>query len=204
VKAGKNMLAIAAENVAAPVPKNPAGLLCCLQVTFGEGKQIEIRSDALWRCARQETKGWESAGFDDHGWVAAKVVAKCGQVPWGLLKADTSLAVFAAGIPGKVRVVYVTMAVPVRVAELEANVRYRARLFDPVSAKETDLGEAVADAGGGWVTPTLPTGTEDWVLVLENKYGSRGPITTRKRSATSVRLRPWGTARTPVRRLSLN
>jgi hypothetical protein len=114
-------------------------------------------------------KGWESAGFDDHGWAPAKVVAKYGQPPWGLLKADTSLAVFAAGIPGKVRVVYVTQAVPVRVAELEANARYRARLFDPVSGKETEMGEAVADSSGGWVTPTLPAGTEDWVLLLENK-----------------------------------
>jgi hypothetical protein len=169
VKAGENVLAIAAENVAASVPKNPAGLLGCLHITHTDGKQLDIRSDALWRCARQEIKGWKSARFDDHGWAAAKVVAKYGQPPWGLLKAGTSLAVFASGIPGKVRVVYVTQAVPVRVTELEANARYGARLFDPVSGKETDLGEAVADSSGGWVTPTLPTGMEDWVLVLENK-----------------------------------
>jgi hypothetical protein len=169
VKSGDNVLAVAGENVAAPVPKNPAGLLCCLQITFGDGKPMEVRSDANWRCAQQEAKGWQTVAFNDRDWTTARVVAKYGRPPWGVLSTEPSLAVFASGIRGKVRVVYVTQAVPVRVTELEANVRYRARLFNPVSGKETDLGEVVADTGGAWASPTPPAGTEDWVLVLESK-----------------------------------
>ncbi len=167
VKPGDNLLAVAAENVAAPVAKNPAGLLCCLQIALAGGKQVEIRSDSSWRASQQVPSGWKLAGFDDHDWPQAKVAAKYGQPPWGALQSETPETVFAAGIPGKVRVVYVPQAVAVRVAQLEAGIRYRAKLFDPVSGKDSELGEAVADAIGGWVTPALPAGMEDWVLILE-------------------------------------
>ena len=78
---GDNVLAVEAENVAANVPKNPAGLICCLQMTRAGGKLLAIRSDATWRCSRQESRGWESTAFDDHTWAAAKVAAKYGQPP---------------------------------------------------------------------------------------------------------------------------
>jgi hypothetical protein len=167
MKSGGNTLAIAAENVAANVPKNPAGLVCCLQMTLAGGKLIAIRSDATWRCSRQESPGWESTAFDDHTWAAAKVAAKYGQPPWGALKANAPPLVFASGIRDTVRVIYVSQGAPIRVTGLEPSIRYRARLFDPVSGQHTELGPAAADANGAWLTPAPPAGTEDWVLILE-------------------------------------
>ena len=107
MNSGGNTLAVAAENVAANVPKNPAGLVCCLQMTRAGGKLLAIRSDATWRCSRQESHGWESTAFDDHTWAAAKLAAKYGQPPWGALKANAPPLVFASGIRDQVRVIYV-------------------------------------------------------------------------------------------------
>jgi hypothetical protein len=165
--AGENVLAIEAENVAANVPKNPAGLICCLQVTISTANVIEIRSDATWRCSKKESNGWELPAFDDREWTSAKVAAKYGQPPWGVLQGDPPPAVFAAGIPEKVRVIYVSQRVPIRVKGLEANLRYHARRFDPINGTETDLGPVTPDINGEWASPAPPAGMDDWVLVLE-------------------------------------
>jgi hypothetical protein len=165
--AGENVLAVEAENVAANVPQNPAGLICCLQVTISTSNVIEIRSDATWRCSKNQTPGWELPSFDDRGWTNAKVAAKYGRPPWGVLQADPPPAVFAAGISDKIRVVYVSQPVPVRVNALEPTAEYRARFFDPASGKGDDLGPAAPAANGAWLSPPAPAGSEDWVLILE-------------------------------------
>lgn len=55
----------------------------------------------------------------------------------------------AAGIPGQVRVVYLPSGVwGLEVRGVEANRACRARLFDPVTGEETDLGLAPAGLPG--------------------------------------------------------
>jgi hypothetical protein len=167
--AGENVLAIEAENIAANVPKNPAGLICCLQVTISTDNVIEIRSDNTWRCSNKETRGWELPAFDDREWMNAKAVAKYGQPPWGVLQAGPPPAVFCSAIPEKVRVIYVSQPVPIRVKSIEPKGQYHALRFDPINATETDLGPATADAKGEWITPAPPLDMDDWVLILKRR-----------------------------------
>jgi hypothetical protein len=75
---------------------------------------------------------------------------------------------FATGIADKVRVIYVPERRAVEVLKLEPGVKYRARVFDPVSGKTRKLGLLPAAAESLKVPPpaTQPDG-EDWVLVVE-------------------------------------
>jgi len=75
-----------------------------------------------------------------------------------------------AGIPGKVRIVYIPTRIyswtgPI-VKQLERDVRYHAFYFDPIRAKEYKLGEVKPEGDGTWQAPMLPV-CQDWVLVLE-------------------------------------
>ena len=84
-------------------------------------------------------------------------------------------ATLAAGIPGKVRLIYCPMGSQLKAVKgLEAGVTYRARLFNPVTGAEEDRGEIRPDAGGNWapqfpgLAPWFPFPIyQDWVLVLE-------------------------------------
>jgi hypothetical protein len=77
-------------------------------------------------------------------------------------------AAYAAGIPGKIRIVFLPSGVwGVTVKGLEAGIRYRALLFNPVTAAEHDLGSVAADAQGQWQLSSPMPIYQDWVLVLE-------------------------------------
>ncbi|OPZ31399.1 MAG: putative endoglucanase [Lentisphaerae bacterium ADurb.BinA184] len=80
----------------------------------------------------------------------------------------------AAGIPGRLRIIYCPLGTGLRrVKGIEAGVRYRVYLFDPLTGAVTAGGVAVADADGAW-TPAMPGLPawfprpiyQDWVLVL--------------------------------------
>lgn len=80
------------------------------------------------------------------------------------------LRAFAAGIPGKVRVVYMplrwyTWEGPL-VRELEPGVRYKAAYLETDTLRRHELGVITGDARGEWRGPTLPH-MFDWVLLLE-------------------------------------
>jgi len=80
----------------------------------------------------------------------------------------------AAGIPGKLHVIYCPMGAGLRLVKgLEPTVKYRLTLIDPLTGAESDGGEVTADADGSWI-PEFP-GTpawfprpiyQDWLLVL--------------------------------------
>ncbi len=74
---------------------------------------------------------------------------------------------YAAGIPGKVRMIYVPVSwnLP-KLTHLETGTRYRGFLFNPSNGKETDLGGITADANGEWQPPVPPI-VRDWLIVLE-------------------------------------
>ena len=78
---------------------------------------------------------------------------------------------FCAGIPGKLRVVYLPKGQPrwtepIRMRGLESGIRYRARYVDPLTGKaETPV--EVTPANGEWPLPYPPI-LQDWVLLVES------------------------------------
>jgi hypothetical protein len=78
---------------------------------------------------------------------------------------------YAAGIPGQVRVIYLThtgvpWSKPIIVRNLERSVPYRASWVDPVNGKEYRIGRVRPDRQGVWRVPYAPS-VSDWLLVLE-------------------------------------
>ncbi len=80
---GRNVLAVRAVNGAAPVVKNPAGLIARLEVTLADGRQVVAVSDASWRSEKVERPGWQTREFDDSAWPHASVSGAYGGGPWG-------------------------------------------------------------------------------------------------------------------------
>ena len=77
-------------------------------------------------------------------------------------------APYSAGIPRSLRLIFLPSGIwGITVNLLEADVTYRAFLFDPVTGDETDLGAVEADASGSWTLPGVTPIFQDWVLVLE-------------------------------------
>lgn len=76
---------------------------------------------------------------------------------------------FAAGIPGKVRVIFRPFwggyTGKLTIKGLEPGVRYRAFHFNPVTGEETDCGYAQPDESGAWVSPQV-NAFQDWATVL--------------------------------------
>ncbi len=77
---GKNQIAVKAHNrggVAAFVFK--------LEIETADGKKQHVVSGDDWRLSLKETKGWETAGFDDASWThALKKLGEFGRAPWGI------------------------------------------------------------------------------------------------------------------------
>lgn len=78
---GRNVLAASAKNVGPN--DNPAGLVGLVRIEFEEGTPLVLSTDANWRSSNREERGWETPGFADSGWVAAKVLGPVGMGPWG-------------------------------------------------------------------------------------------------------------------------
>lgn len=178
LRRGKNVLAVEAENLKSPVTANPSGLLCNLEIFFGERttdsslskNKIEIVSNSEWRVSQKEEPGWTSADFSDDGWPHAVIAAKYGDGPWKELNVpavDAFMIPYAAGIPSRVRVIYLPMSDLVTVHHLEPEVKYRAKYFSPITGETSSAGTATATAEGSWAAPFPPGDLQDWVLVLE-------------------------------------
>ena len=76
---------------------------------------------------------------------------------------------YAAGIPGKVRIIFLPASWSSAVVKaLEDGTSYRARHLNPRTGEQVELGEVQPDADGNW-TPPPPLIIEDVVLVLEAK-----------------------------------
>lgn len=83
---------------------------------------------------------------------------------------DAYFVPYAAGIPGKVRVIYYhpfMMAPLDAVKAFEPGVQYRAYLYNPSDGSEIDRGPVTPDADGKWALTGPPPIYRDWVLVLE-------------------------------------
>ncbi|MGI8603176.1 MAG: DUF4038 domain-containing protein [Verrucomicrobiales bacterium] len=174
LRPGRNVLAVIGENLPAPVPANPAGLLACLEIRFAGGESLNLISDATWRCAESDTTGWDTLAFDDSAWSNALAAGRYGDPPWGRIdqRSDEAFAPHCAGIPGSVRVVYVPESEPIVLRELGAKGAYAATYFDPVTGAKTALPTMQADAAGSWTCPPPAGHNHDWVLILEAKATS--------------------------------
>jgi hypothetical protein len=73
---------------------------------------------------------------------------------------------YAAGIAGKVRMVYVLEPLPIELRGLKTNRSYTATHFDPAGGRQTRLGPVDPAADGTWRC-AAPETDHDWVLILE-------------------------------------
>lgn len=92
---------------------------------------------------------------------------------WARPHADANqpFAAYAAGISGRVRVLYLPNHLawgPPTVTALEPGCRYQASLISPVDGHEVSLGEAMGDGNGEWrpAVDRLPI-YQDWLMVLQ-------------------------------------
>ncbi len=164
---GKNVLAVQAENGAANVPANPAGLIAVLQLHYADGTTETVATDASWRSAQAEAIGWSSVDFNDSGWQHALIAAPYGGAPWGEIATSARrLNPMCAGIPGQFRLIYLPSAAQITVTELESGVAYNAEWIDPTNCKKRQIGTVEVAADGTWEAPAPPEGSADWLLLL--------------------------------------
>lgn len=72
---GGNTIAIASGNTT----ESPAGLIAKLTMTGGP----TLVTDASWKSYQSAPTGWQTSGYDDGDWPAARVAATYGGGPWG-------------------------------------------------------------------------------------------------------------------------
>ncbi|MDO8686103.1 MAG: DUF4038 domain-containing protein [Clostridiales bacterium] len=87
---------------------------------------------------------------------------------------DNCMGLYAAGIPGEVRVIYKNFFTTITLIKgLESDVTYRAFFYDPATGKEYDCGVVKPDEHGNWKLPyftiefLIAPICDDVVLVLE-------------------------------------
>ncbi len=167
---GINLLTLRAENRAAPVTANPAGLIARLEVRLTNGQVLRWTTDATWQSARETPANWPTPAADAPAWTNALALGPLGMGPWGQLGApDESLqGPQATGIPGRVRVIYAPDARPIVVRHLDGEPPGgRARYMDAVSGMRGNYGPVTPDAAGSWFCPPPGQVSQDWVLILE-------------------------------------
>ncbi len=173
LKPGRNVLAVEAENMPAPVSANPAGLLVSLRLRSGDGTERSIGSDGTWLSTKDvsDDRKWIAADFNDNGWTPAKDLGKYGCKPWGEFSSTASYGPYSTGIPGKVRIIYVPESKPVRVTHLEPDAKYRAMAFDPTNGELSDLGDLgdVSLNKQSVFVASKPASihSDDWVVVID-------------------------------------
>jgi hypothetical protein len=170
LQVGRNVLAIEAENLSAPVAANPAGLLANAQIQLADGNSAVIDTDTSWRSSMDPLTDdkWTSINFDDRAWMPAKVLGKYGCSPWGAFAKATTYGPYSTGISDKVRIIYVPESRPVRVTHIDDKHNYRAQVFDPRNGNLTNLPSIHPDSNsGGIATKPASIQSDDWVIVVE-------------------------------------
>ncbi len=162
---GRNVLAVAATNLAAPVQLNPAGLNARLEIELADGSSQQVDSDDKWRTAKTEPAGWREPDFDDSSWSAAVVTAKLGEQPWGPF-GGSKVAPQSCGIGETLRVIYALGPGEIVVKRLRPNTKYRLTMFDPASGDRKPAGEIAADSEGKCRARAATEG-HDSVILLE-------------------------------------
>lgn len=169
LRRGKNVLAVRAENVKAPVAENPAGVNVLMSVAE-RGSSIPISNGSRWRASKTESPGWREIDFDDSKWPQAMVVAKYGDGPWGkpgtLTQRPGGIDPQACGIGNSLLVIYAVDQMSVAAHGLAPNTNYHVTIVDPVTGAWTIQSDITTDDKGS--TTIDPMDIEhDWVLLLE-------------------------------------
>lgn len=81
LKAGTNILAVAAEN--SGDQPNPAGLIGSLAIQFNAGKPLVVLTDGQWRSAATAREDWLTNAIPQESWAAALDLGPYGMPPWG-------------------------------------------------------------------------------------------------------------------------
>lgn len=162
---GRHALAIRAENVAAPVPANPAGLFAVVRIAYADGSAEDIVTDGAWRSAAAEAPGWRDAGFDDAAWPLAADLGAFGMAPWGTPKPRRPFPPLLFGRADGPRIVFSLEPAPVVVSGLEPGRNYAVTRFDPAAGTTRDGGTVRADAAGH-ATVADPGDGHDWVAAV--------------------------------------
>jgi hypothetical protein len=170
LKSGRNVIAVEAENLPAPVSDNPAGLLGAVRIQTAGGMKRSFGSDSSWRSAMSisNDREWTNTTFDDTNWKTAMDLGKYGVQPWGRFSAVTSYGPYSTGIPGKTRIIYAPQSRPLQIQNLDRRTKYRAKTFDPTSGDVKNLGDVALDKEAGWtVRKPASIQSEDWVVIIE-------------------------------------
>ncbi len=171
LKSGRNVLAVEAENLRAPVAANPAGLLASLRVRASDENDHLIQTDKGWKCATSVPVDgkWTTADFNDHDWKKAMDLGEYGCQPWGRFGTAASYGPYATGIADRVRIIYAPESHPVRVLKLQSGSKFRAQIFDPTNGQLSDLGAVAVDSHGGCVVKKpASVESDDWVIVIDS------------------------------------
>ncbi len=165
LRQGPNVIAVEAENLAAPVKKNPAGLICSLNLPFSKKHEfIVLESGPEWKCSKTAATGWNRLGFNDSSWQRAAVAAEYGGGPWGKVDAANKYLVpYAAAIPGELAVIYAPDPREV-LLKLDHSADYQVTYFDPVSGRTNNGGPLRHSI----VRP--PAGASDWVALVRRTH----------------------------------
>jgi hypothetical protein len=166
---GTNVVAIKAVNIGTTDnAKNPTGLLMNLDLRFKDNSRTQVLSDAGWLCSSNAMPGWLQPQFDDHAWLNSKPLIPAWKGPWRWLGSpDANMPCTAAGIPGKLRFIYLPTKETARVLNLEPETVYRASFVNPQNGEITDLGRIRPDPQHCWTVPERPAASKDWLLILE-------------------------------------
>ena len=170
LKAGRNVIAIEAENLPAPVAANPAGLLASLHVQMADGQTIDFATDDSWRSLQRAPRvpAWTNTEFDDASWATAKDLGAYGCSPWGSFQPRATYGPYATGIAGKVRIVYVPESGRVQIQQIEPSTEYKASAFDPTNGEVSELPRVKSETpSSSTLNKPRDIKSDDWVIVLE-------------------------------------
>ena len=90
LKAGKNVLAVAAEN-GGPTP-NPAGLIGTLLIKFRDGQTLAVGTDKEWQTAESAKGKWTTETTASGEWSGAMELGPMGMAPWGSVERPNAQA----------------------------------------------------------------------------------------------------------------
>lgn len=171
LKPGRNVVAIVAENLPAPVPANPAGLIATLRIRTSKGEGRTIFSDKTWRAARnlKEEQTWIRADFDDRDWQPAKIVGQYGCQPWGRFASAKSYGPYAIGERDIARIIYVPESRAVYLKDFDRDSKDRLHSFDPTTGEMRELHRNQhANTGEILIHKPASIHSDDWVIVAEH------------------------------------
>jgi hypothetical protein len=170
---GRNVLAVHARNMPAPVKRNPAGLIASLQITLKEQPTIHLVTDKQWSVSQEEFPRWQLVEFDDAPWGRAREMASYGEGPWGSITTVSHpwLIPYSTGTSdGHTRLIYLPIVEPLIVHSLEIDGVYKADWIDPLTGRSYQLGRVTPDDSGNWRTSPPPNLRQDWLLAIVRQH----------------------------------